>query len=170
MAMSTTNNPSALNLRIAGGQLLDARQAALDQEQRGVHRMEPVLEVNGVLYVNDSRSTFLDATLASIGSLDRRAVWITGAWSDELTEGLAQDLFQDRVSAVVIYGGQHEEHAYTDGGRIFLADDVRMAVFLAREIAKAGEAVLFSPACPSGNGFANYEERGAEFKRAVRDL
>jgi UDP-N-acetylmuramoylalanine--D-glutamate ligase len=53
---------------------------------------------------------------------------------------------------------------------VFLADDVRMAVFLARELAKAGELVLFSPACPSGNGFANYEERGAEYRRAVRDL
>jgi UDP-N-acetylmuramoylalanine--D-glutamate ligase len=53
---------------------------------------------------------------------------------------------------------------------VYFAEELRTAVFLARELAKPGEAVLFSPACPSGNGFANYEERGVEFKRAVKDL
>jgi len=80
-----------------------------------------------------------------------------------------QDLMRERVRAVVLFG--HEGDAPSlPGGIIYLADNVRMAVFLARELARAGEAVLFSPACPSGNGFANYEERGAEFKRTVKEL
>ena len=51
-----------------------------------------------------------------------------------------------------------------------VTDELRTAVFLANELVAPDGTVLFSPACPSGNGFANYEERGAEFKRAVRDL
>jgi UDP-N-acetylmuramoylalanine--D-glutamate ligase len=58
--------------------------------------------------------------------------------------------------------------SFTD--QLFHAEEVRTAVFLAHELAREGQVVLFSPACPSGEGFANYEERGAEFKRAVRDL
>jgi UDP-N-acetylmuramoylalanine--D-glutamate ligase len=160
-------NPSA-SLRIAGGQLLEARRAALSVW--GPHRMEAVGSVADVLYVNDSRATFLDATLESLGVLDRRTVWIVGAWSAEMGEAPVQDLLKERVSAVVLYG------SLVDGGEdslpahIFRTDDLRTAVFMARELATAGDVVLFSPACPSGNGFANYEERGAEFKRAVRDL
>lgn len=168
--MSNEKNPLEAPLRVVGGQLLEARKAAALAGPGAPHQMEVVATVNEVLYINDSRSTFLDATLSSLGSLDRRAVWIAGAWSDDLADGYAQELLAERVSAIVLFGVTADEQGFTDGGNVFLADDVRMAVFLARELAKSGELVLFSPACPSGNGFANYEERGAEYRRAVRDL
>lgn len=132
--------------------------------------MEPVASVGDVLYINDSRATFLDASLESFASLDQRVVWITGAWSDDMAEGHVQELLRERVSAVVLFGVQPENGGSSNSEKVFVADSVRMAVFLARELAEAGDVVLFSPACPSGNGFANYEERGVEFKRAVRDL
>jgi UDP-N-acetylmuramoylalanine-D-glutamate ligase len=80
MAMSTTNNPSALQPALAGGQLVDARRRHLDQEQGGAHRMEPVLEVRGVLYINDS-AFHLPRCHAGLHrpQIDRRVVWITGA-------------------------------------------------------------------------------------------
>jgi UDP-N-acetylmuramoylalanine--D-glutamate ligase len=168
--MSNEKNPLEAPLRVVGGQLLEARKAAAMAGPGASHQMEVVATVNEVLYINDSRSTFLDATLSSLGSLDRKAVWIAGAWSDDLADGYAQELLAERVSAIVLFGMTADEQGFTDGGNVFLADDVRMAVFLARELAKAGELVLFSPACPSGCGFANYEERGAEYRRAVRDL
>ena len=168
--MSNERNPLEAPLRVVGGQLLEARKATTLAGSSAPHQMEVVATVNEVLYINDSRSTFLDATLSSLGSLDRKAVWIAGAWSDDLADGYAQELLAERVSAIVLFGVTADEQGFTDGGNVFLADDVRMAVFLARELAKAGELVLFSPACPSGNGFANYEERGAEYRRAVRDL
>jgi UDP-N-acetylmuramoylalanine--D-glutamate ligase len=87
-----------------------------------------------------------------------------------MAEGHVQDLLAERVSALVLFGVQPDHVKEADHDKVFVADNVRMAVFLARELARAGDVVLFSPACPSGNGFANYEERGAEFKRAVRDL
>ncbi|HMC96344.1 MAG TPA: cyanophycin synthetase [Flavobacteriales bacterium] len=154
-------------LRIVGGQLLEARRAAMSAH--GPHRLEPVATVNDVLYINDSKATFLDASLESLASVENRVVWIVGAWSDDMAEGHVQELLMERVASVVFYGpplGEVEgipEH-------VFQAEELRTAVFLAHELAKPGEVVLFSPACPSGNGFANYEERGAEFKRAVKDL
>jgi UDP-N-acetylmuramoylalanine--D-glutamate ligase len=153
-------------LRIAGGQLLEARRAALGT--KAPHSLEAVAEVDGVVYINDSRATFLDATLASLALMERRTVWIAGAWSDDMSEGHVRGLLQERVSAVVLFGPQGDVQA--DGLEVVHAGDLRTAVFVARELAVDGDAVLFSPACPSGNGFANYEERGAEFKRAVRDL
>ncbi len=166
--MSTQNEHIETSLRVVGGQLLEARRSAMLSQGAGPHRLEPVATVNDVLYINDSRATFLDASLESFASLDRRVVWISGAWSDHMAESHVQDLLAERVSSVVLFGIKPEN--IKDQSKVFAADSVRMAVFLARELAEAGDVVLFSPACPSGNGFANYEERGAEFKRAVRDL
>ena len=132
--------------------------------------MEAVGSVADVLYVNDSRATFLDATLESLGVLDRRTVWIVGMWSTEMGEAPVQELLKERVTNVVLYGAMIDGAVDSLPEHIYRTDDLRTAVFMARELAVAGDVVLFSPACPSGNGFANYEERGAEFKRAVRDL
>lgn len=152
----------------AASDLVQARNQGL-QGMRAPHRLEHVATVEEVFYINDSAATFLDAALASLSTMERRTVWIMGCWSDDMSEGHVQDLMRERVSAVVLFG--HEGDAPSlQGATIYLADNVRMAVFLARELARAGEAVLFSPACPSGNGFANYEERGAEFKRTVKEL
>jgi UDP-N-acetylmuramoylalanine--D-glutamate ligase len=168
--MSDLNEPTKAPLRIVGGQLLEARRVALAGQGSAPHRLEPVASVDDVLYINDSRATFLDASLEAFAALDQRVVWISGAWSDDMAEGHVQELLAERVSALVLFGVQPDHVREADHDKVFVADNVRMAVFLARELARAGEVVLFSPACPSGNGFANYEERGAEFKRAVRDL
>lgn len=156
------------SLRIAGGQLLEARRTAMSVW--GPHRMEAVASLADVLYVNDSRATFLDATLESLGVLDRRIVWIVGTWSADMAAPHVQELLRERVAAVVLFGALVEGDVESLPVHLYRTEDLRTAVFTARELAVAGETVLFSPACPSGNGFANYEERGAEFKRAVRDL
>lgn len=155
-------------LRLAGGQLLDARRASL--AVWGPHRMEAVCSLDDVLYVNDSRATFLDASLETLGVLERPVVWIVGSWSDEMGEEQVQAVLKERVSAVVLFGPLVEGSEASLPEHIYRTEDLRGAVATARELAPAGNVVLFSPACPSGNGFANYEERGAEFKRIVRDL
>ena len=132
--------------------------------------MEAVGVKEDLLYINDSRATFLDATLESLSTVERNLVWIVGAWGDDMSEGAVQQLLRERVIAVVLFGPLMEGAEDSLPAHIYRTEDLRTAVFMARELASAGDAVLFSPACPSGNGFANYEERGAEFKRAVRDL
>jgi UDP-N-acetylmuramoylalanine--D-glutamate ligase len=167
--MSSNNDRSGPSgLRLAGGQLLEARRAAMSAA--GPHRLEAVRTLDEVLYVNDSRATFLDASIESLGAMDRRVVWIAGTWSEDMAEGQVQMLLQERVSALVLFGPLVEGGEDSLPQHCFRADDLRTAVFAARELAAPGQAVLFSPACPSGHGFANYEERGAAFKQAVRDL
>jgi UDP-N-acetylmuramoylalanine--D-glutamate ligase len=161
------DNSKTSKITGTGNPLVQARQQAL---AAGPHRMEVVASVEEVIYINDSRSTFLDASLASLGQVDRPMVWIAGAWSDDMGEGHMQELMRERVKAVVLYGERPPVEPALEGTTFYVADDLRMAVFLAHELALPGEAVLFSPACPSGNGFANYEERGAAFKHVVREL
>jgi UDP-N-acetylmuramoylalanine--D-glutamate ligase len=144
-------------------QLMVARRQALAEQAVGPHSLELVGTHKGVEYINDSRSTFLDSTLAAIA----------GALASEVGRGHVQDFLKGKVVALVLFGRTSERaiealQPFTE--HVHFAEEVRTAVFLSGEIARPGEVVLFSPACPSGDGFANYEERGTEFKRAVRDL
>lgn len=158
--------------RSTTARLLDARQRSLDGFKSGPHRMEHVSIVKGVEYINDSKSTFLDSTLEAIASIDKPVVWIAGALGGDLGKGHVQDLLKERVAALVLFGkgAQVIESLQPFTPHVYVAEELRTAVFVAHELSRSGEVVLFSPACPSGDGFANYEERGAEFKRAVRDL
>ena len=164
MNKSKTSAP----LRLAGGLLLDARRAAM--AVWGPHRMEAVCSAGDVLFVNDSRATFLDAALESLGALDRSAVWIVGAWSEEMGDERVQALLSERVRSVVLFGPLVEGSEDSLPQHIYRTDGLQAAVACAAGLAEQGDVVLFSPACPSGNGHANYEERGAEFKRVVRSL
>lgn len=157
----------------ASAQLIEARQRGLSAFAGTPHRMEFVLRNGGVDFVNDSASTFLDASLASLAMMDRPVVWIAGALPTGTAANAVQEFLRDRVAALVLFGDAATN--LIDGLKpftehVYFAEEVRTSVFLARELARDGEVVLFSPACPSGPHFANYEERGHEFKRAVNDL
>jgi UDP-N-acetylmuramoylalanine--D-glutamate ligase len=166
------NKPTP-SLRLAGGQLVEARKVALAAQGPGPHRLEQVALVKGIPFINDSKATFLDATLESLAQMPGKVVWILGDLSSEMDEGYVQDLLKEKVSALVLFGRAVdgvEQDGMSPVEHLYVTDELRTAVFLANELVRPGESVLFSPACPSGNGFANYEERGAEFKRAVKDL
>ena len=166
------NKPTP-SLRLAGGQLLDARRAALSTQGPGPHRLEQVALVKDIPFINDSKATFLDAALESLAQMPNKVVWIVGDLSTEMDEGYVQDMLKEKVSAMVLFGRVVDgvaPNGMSPVEHLYVTDELRTAVFLANELVRPGESVLFSPACPSGNGFANYEERGAEFKRAVRDL
>ncbi|MBL7963088.1 MAG: hypothetical protein JNM31_04500 [Flavobacteriales bacterium] len=158
---------------LSAEQLIQARQHSTPLPVQTAHSMELVATVNGVDYVNDSRATFLDATLRTMSDLDRPVVWIAGAVGAEAGSAHISEFLRERVVALVLFGkaGSGSIDAlrpFTE--HVYSAEELRTAVFLARELAREGEVVLFSPACPSSDGFANYEERGTEFRRAVKDL
>jgi UDP-N-acetylmuramoylalanine--D-glutamate ligase len=153
--------------------LVGARQRSLESAASGPHRMEYVATDRGVEYINDSKSTFLDSTLEAIAAMEKPVVWIAGALDSAIGKGNVQEFLKQHVAALVLFGkgSRAIEALQPFTQHVYFAEELRTAVFVAREIARSGEVVLFSPACPSGNdGFANYEERGAEFKRAVKDL
>ncbi|MBL8011170.1 MAG: hypothetical protein JNJ64_11235 [Flavobacteriales bacterium] len=162
-----------LNVRQARAGLVEARARALGELRSAPHRMEFVGTIRGVEYINDSRATFLDAALQSLASIEKPVLWITGDLPEGLADGAVLDFLRDRVRALILCTPGMSD--VPDGirealGQAFQAGDLRTAVFLAHELAASGEVVLFSPACPSGGGFANYEERGHAFKRTVREL
>ena len=157
----------------AAARLVQARQQHLSGQQGGPHSLEHVATVNGVDYINDSRSTSLDTTLQAMSDLNRPVVWISGTLPAEIGQWHIPEFLRERVVALVLFGkpgglGIEALKPFTE--HMYTAEELRTAVFVARELAREGEAVLFSPACPSTDTHANIEERGVEFRNAVQDL
>lgn len=153
--------------------LIAMRGNGLGELRQGPHSLRTVATVAGVDYVDDSRSTFLDATLLSVIDLGMPLVWVADASMVDALDQRMMDFMKEHVDGLVFFG--KADDAQVDAlnaelGHVYNTDDLRTAVFAARELAVPGGKVLFSPACPSGNGTANHEERAAEFKRAVTDL
>jgi len=142
------------------------------------HRLEPIAEIGGVLYVNDSQGTTPYATIPAIAAYDRPAVLILGGVSKgaDYTE-LARAAVQ-RARAAVLIGQSADELAAAleraGAGRKALpvqrASDLPDAVRRATALAKHGDVVLLSPAAASFDMFSSYEERGEAFRVAVRGL
>ena len=136
------------------------------------HRVEPVREVDGVLWVNDSKSTNVTSTEVAIAAQDRPFVLLLGGrHKGEPYTRLAPAL-RSGCRAVVAYGEARETIVHDLSGAVPLVeagsfDDV---LARARELARPGDAVLLSPACSSYDMFLNYEERGERFRAAVEAM
>jgi len=136
------------------------------------HRVEPVREVDGVLWINDSKSTNVTSTEVAIAAVDRPLVLLLGGrHKGEPYTRLAGPL-RGRCRAVVAYGeaGPLVVRDLSDHVRVVPAGDFDDVVAAARRLASPGDAVLLSPACSSYDMFKNYEERGARFRAAVEAL
>ncbi|HEY8648469.1 MAG TPA: UDP-N-acetylmuramoyl-L-alanine--D-glutamate ligase, partial [Candidatus Limnocylindria bacterium] len=141
-------------------------------------RLEPVAEIGGVLYVNDSQGTTPYATIPALAAYDRPAVVILGGVSKgaDYTE-LAQAVVRDARAAVLIGRSADEiASALERAGAakrplpVERAADLRDAVRRATALASRGDVVLLSPAAASFDMFASYEERGEAFRAAVRGI
>ncbi|HET7042761.1 MAG TPA: cyanophycin synthetase, partial [Gemmatimonadales bacterium] len=133
------------------------------------HRVEPVREVDGVLWINDSKSTNITSTEVAIAAVDRPLVLLLGGrHKGEPYTRLAGPL-RGRCRAVVAYGeaGPLVVRDLSDHVRVVPAGDFDDVVATARRLASPGDAVLLSPACSSYDMFKNYEERGAAFRAWV---
>lgn len=161
------------SLSSAGDELLASRRSSPSAQDGTPHRLEVVGTVADTTFINDPRSTFLDASLGSLDQMPGKVVWILGDLPAEMDEGHVRDLLIEKVGAMVLFG--HHPDDLDPCLKVPVCDvrateDIQAAVFLANELAPRGGLVLFSPACPSGRGFADHGERGAEFRRAVRYL
>jgi UDP-N-acetylmuramoylalanine--D-glutamate ligase len=133
------------------------------------HRVEPVREVEGVLWINDSKSTNITSTEVAIAALDRPFVLLLGGrHKGEPYTRLAEPL-RGRCRAVVAYGEAGSLVLEDLGGAVEVvpAGSFEDVLATARRLARPGDAVLLSPACSSYDMFKNYEERGARFRQAV---
>lgn len=153
--------------------LLEARSQALSGIVSSSHRMELAAQKNGVDMINDSKATFLDATMETMYVVTKPIVWIVEGVDHQRAYEAAAGVIKEEVKHIVVYGEREEAIRDVLEGcvnKFMYVDELRTAVFLANELAEEGDLVLFSPACPGGKKFANYEERGTEFKNAVNDL
>ncbi len=136
------------------------------------HRVEPVREVDGVLWINDSKSTNITSTEVAVEALDRRFVLLLGGRHKGEPYTRLADRLRDRCRAVVAYGEAGPLIVKDLGPSLNVVPAGTFAEVLttARKLARSGDAVLLSPACSSYDMFQNYEERGERFRAAVEAL
>ena len=137
------------------------------------HRLEPVLSIKDVLYINDSKATNVDSAWYALECQKRPVVWIVGGKDKGNDYSVLNPLVKEKVKAIVCLGVDNAKiHAAFAGmvGTIVDALSAKEAVEKAAALAKAGDVVLLSPCCASFDLFKNYEDRGEQFKAAVRNL
>lgn len=134
------------------------------------HRLEPVATIDGVEYINDSKATNVDSVWYALQSMTRPTVWIAGGTDKGNDYGVLMPLVREHVRAVVCMGLDNVKLVRSFTGVVPVYDTSSLAAALAacREVAEAGDTVLLSPACASFDLFRNYEDRGRQFKEAVR--
>jgi UDP-N-acetylmuramoylalanine--D-glutamate ligase len=137
------------------------------------HRVEPIREVDGVLWINDSKSTNITSTEVAVAALDRPFVLLLGGrHKGEPYTRLAGVLHRRGCRAVVAYGeaGPLVSQDLAGSLKVVPAGSFAEVLATARGLAHPGDAVLLSPACSSFDMFRNYEERGARFRAAVEAM
>ncbi len=137
------------------------------------HRLEKVLKIQNVQYINDSKATNVNATFFALDSMTTPTVWILGGVDkgNDYTELMA--LVHEKVKAIICLGVDNKKiiDAFVNVVDMMVeVDNMHDAVNTARHIAEKGDSVLLSPACASFDLFQNYEDRGNQFKREVRNL
>ena len=139
------------------------------------HRLEPVLEVGDVLYINDSKATNVDAAWYALDCQTRPVVWIVGGTDKGNDYEVLKPLVREKVRAIVCMGIDnrkfHEAFEQIVGSdKIVDTLSAEEAVKASAAFAQAGDVVLLSPCCASFDLFTCYEDRGEKFKDAVRNL
>jgi UDP-N-acetylmuramoylalanine--D-glutamate ligase len=136
------------------------------------HRMEPVATVRGVEFINDSKATNVNSTWFALESMNKPTILILGGIDKGNEYSLIKDLVKEKVKAIVCLGVDNKKIHEAFGKDVKVVDTTSAddAVYAAFHLAIVGDAVLLSPACASFDLFKNYEDRGTQFKKAVRDL
>ncbi|MDB5231182.1 MAG: murD [Chitinophagaceae bacterium] len=137
------------------------------------HRMEPVATIRGVEFINDSKATNVNSTWYALESMDKPVVLIMGGTDKGNDYSLIKDLIGEKVKAIVCLGVENEKihDAFRDKVKVIVdTKSASEAVIAAFQLAQKGDTVLLSPACASFDLFKNYEDRGQQFKHAVKDL
>ena len=159
------------------GKLLKIRKETIKQSMsnfEGVpHRLEKVLKIQNVQYINDSKATNVNATFYALECMTAPTVWIVGGVDKGNDYNELMPLVREKVKAIVCLGIDNKKIINTFGNVVDLmieVDDMEDAVKLSQRIAEKGDMVLLSPCCASYDLFQNYEDRGNKFKNAVLNL
>ena len=157
--------------------LLKIRKAtireSLENFQGVEHRLEKVLKIGNVMYINDSKATNVNATFYALDSMTSPTVWIVGGVDKGNEYAELLPLVNEKVKAIICLGVDNEKIINQFGNVVDImveANSMQEAVKIAYKLSERNDAVLLSPACASFDLFENYEDRGRQFKEAVRNL
>lgn len=137
------------------------------------HRLEKVLNVSGIEFINDSKATNINSTWYALESMEKPTIWIVGGVDkgNDYTE--LMEIVKSKVKAIVALGVDNSKIIEAFKGEIEVIEEAKNmheAVYKAFKLGAKDDAVLLSPACASFDLFDNYEDRGHQFKEAVRNL
>jgi UDP-N-acetylmuramoylalanine--D-glutamate ligase len=137
------------------------------------HRLEPVLEIYGIRFINDSKATNVNSTWYALESMPPDTIWIAGGVDKGNDYRELQNMVKQKVKALICIGDDTQKLHAAFGSYLPLvidASNLDEAVRMAYKMGVKGDTVLLSPACASFDQFENYEDRGRQFKQAVRSL
>ncbi len=166
-AMAATTVAQLMNIR------KQTIRESLSNFQGVEHRLEKVLKIENVQYINDSKATNVNATFFALESMETPTIWIVGGVDkgNDYTE--LMPLVNEKVKAIICLGVDNKKIIDSFNNIVDVmveTSSMEQAVKVAQKIAEKGETVLLSPACASFDLFENYEDRGNKFKSAVRGL
>lgn len=137
------------------------------------HRLEKVLRINGVQYINDSKAINVNATYYALDCLDIATVWIVGGIDKGNDYESLLPVVNEKVKAIICLGYDNQKIIEAFANIVdFMIEtpSIEEAVKIAYKLTEDGEAVILSPACASYDMFDDYKDRGNQFKNAVRQL
>ncbi len=166
-AMAATSVAKLMKIRNA------TIRESLSNFQGVEHRLEKVLKIQNVQYINDSKATNVNATFFALDSMNSPTVWIVGGVDKGNDYSELMPLVREKVKAIVCLGMDNTKIIEAFGNVVDMVlevDNMFDAVNMSAHLAERGDMVLLSPACASFDLFENYEDRGNQFKRAVMGL
>lgn len=177
LALEGKHNIKNAMAATAVAQLLNIRKQTIRESLtnfQGVeHRLEKVLKIQGVQYINDSKATNVNSVFYALDSMTTPTVWIVGGVDKGNDYDELMPLVREKVKAIVCLGVDNTKisNAFNNVVDVMVeTTSMSEAVQLAQRLAEKGDSVLLSPACASFDLFENYEDRGKQFKQAVHNL
>ncbi|MFC2129071.1 UDP-N-acetylmuramoyl-L-alanine--D-glutamate ligase, partial [Bacteroidota bacterium] len=177
--LSLPGKHNACNAMAAGisAKVLDIRKEIIREslsDFQGVeHRLEPVIKVHGIDFINDSKATNINSTWYALESVKKPIIWILGGVDKGNDYSTLFDLVKNKVKTIVCLGKDNKKIVQSFTGiveTVVETSSMREAVKTAYFLADKEDTILLSPACASFDLFDNYEDRGRQFKEAVRNL
>ena len=166
-AMAATSVAKLMRIRKA------TIRESLSNFQGVEHRLEKVLKIQNVQYINDSKATNVNATFFALDSMNVPTIWIVGGVDKGNDYSELMHLVHEKIKAIICLGVDNKKIIDAFGNVVDMmveVDNMKDAVVTAQHLAEKGDAVLLSPACASFDLFENYEDRGRQFKKAVQNL
>ncbi|MBP6759632.1 MAG: UDP-N-acetylmuramoyl-L-alanine--D-glutamate ligase [Flavobacterium sp.] len=177
MALEGKHNMKNAMAATSVAKLMKIRNATIRESLsnfQGVeHRLEKVLKIQNVQYINDSKATNVNATFFALDSMNTPTVWIVGGVDKGNDYNELMSMVREKVKAIICLGVDNKKIIDVFGNVVDIMVEVNNmedAVRMAQRLTEKGDTVLLSPACASFDLFENYEDRGNQFKQAVKHL